>query len=71
MQITSLEKAFVPSVIKLGLLGKSILATINSYLQNYKGFVICDPILKSTSGFSFTEHSALKDLVFYYVFVNS
>ena len=68
MQITSLEKAFVPSVIKLGLLGKrSILITMHSYLKNYKGLVICDPVLQSTSGVSFTEPYALKKFIFPHV----
>ena len=68
MQITSLEKVFTPSVVKLGLLGKkSTLITINSYLQNYKGFVVCDPVLMSTSGVSFTEPCALEQLIFPYI----
>lgn len=68
MQIASLEKAFVPSVIKLGLLNKkSILIAISSYLRHYKGFVVCDPVLKSTSGFSFTKPCALKQYIFPYV----
>ncbi|MFW0081145.1 MAG: thiamine phosphate synthase [Coxiella endosymbiont of Haemaphysalis qinghaiensis] len=68
MQINSLEKAFAPSVVKLGLLGKkSTLITINSYLQNYKGFIVCDPVLKSTSGASFTKPFDLKRLIFPYI----
>lgn len=68
MQIASLEKAFLPSVIKLGLLNKkSILIAISSYLKHYKGFVVCDPVLKSTSGFSFTEPYPLKQCIFPYV----
>ncbi|QHG92484.1 thiamine phosphate synthase [Coxiella endosymbiont of Amblyomma sculptum] len=66
-QITSLEKAFFPSVIKLGLLGKESIFTMGSYLRGYTGFVVFDPVLRSTSGVVFTDPYNLKRFIFPYV----
>ncbi|AJC50474.1 thiamine phosphate synthase [Coxiella endosymbiont of Amblyomma americanum] len=66
-QIASLEKVFVPSVIKLGLLGRKAIFVVSSYLKKYKGFVVCDPILRSTSGVLFIEPHDLKNFIFPYV----
>lgn len=55
-QIEALTKTLPPMAIKLGLLGtQAAIAIIASYLQNYSGTVICDPVLNSTSGVFLNE----------------
>ncbi|ABS76856.1 thiamine phosphate synthase [Coxiella burnetii] len=50
-QIQALKETLPPTVIKLGLLGtKEIVTAVASYLKNYSGKVVCDPVLNSTSG---------------------
>ena len=67
-QIEALTKTLPPMVIKLGLLGtQATIAIIATYLQNYSGTVICDPVLHSTSG-DFLNQSevidALRKMIF-------
>lgn len=50
-QIEALTETLLPMVIKLGLLGtQATISIVATYLKNYSGTVICDPILNSTSG---------------------
>jgi hydroxymethylpyrimidine kinase/phosphomethylpyrimidine kinase/thiamine-phosphate diphosphorylase len=52
-QIAALEKDLPPKAIKLGMLGPvESLRTIASFLSRYRGYVVCDPVMVSTSGAS-------------------
>lgn len=50
-QIKSLKQDLLPSAIKIGMLGTSeTISTITPFLKKFNGFVILDPVLKSSSG---------------------
>lgn len=50
-QIDALASDLPASAIKLGLLASSdLVETVVDYLQNYRGFVVCDPVLQASSG---------------------
>ncbi len=53
-QCSALQQEFTPDSIKIGLLGSiKSHAPILSFLKNYSGFLVLDPILCSSSGTSF------------------
>lgn len=52
-QITALEKDLPPKAIKLGMLGSvEVMKSVTSFLKRYEGYVVCDPVMVSTSGTS-------------------
>lgn len=66
-QLAVLKDAFPPQSIKLGLIGDATnLPIIQDYLAEYTGQVICDPVLRASSGKNFPiEKTALVDLLKY------
>lgn len=55
-QINALDCDLPPRAIKLGMLASaSIVESVAKYLVEYRGFVVCDPVLVSTSGTSLLD----------------
>jgi hydroxymethylpyrimidine kinase/phosphomethylpyrimidine kinase/thiamine-phosphate diphosphorylase len=55
-QINALDCDLPPRAIKLGMLASAeIVASVAKYLADYRGFVVCDPVLASSSGASLLE----------------
>lgn len=62
-QINCLSQEKMPDAIKLGALGKSSSTkAILRFLKNYKGKVVFDPVLKSTSGHPLIDEKAYYDI---------
>lgn len=50
-QINALDSDLPADAIKLGMLANAeIVETVAKYLDDYKGFVVCDPVISATSG---------------------
>lgn len=50
-QLIALDEDLAAAAIKLGMLANAdTVSTVAEYLQGYNGFVVCDPVMKSTSG---------------------
>jgi hydroxymethylpyrimidine kinase/phosphomethylpyrimidine kinase/thiamine-phosphate diphosphorylase len=50
-QINALDSDLPADAIKLGMLANGeIVETVAKYLQDFKGFVVCDPVIQATSG---------------------
>lgn len=55
-QINALDCDLPPAAIKLGMLASaSIVESVAKYLAEYRGFVVCDPVLASSSGASLLD----------------
>lgn len=55
-QIKSLAKEFFPEVIKIGMLGQAeVISTLLSFLKDYEGKLIVDPVLASSTGQLFIQ----------------
>lgn len=50
-QINALDSDLQADVIKLGMLAdESVVSMVAKYLETYKGFVVCDPVMMSSTG---------------------
>ncbi len=55
-QINALDSDLPADVIKLGMLANAeIVETVVKYLQDYQGFVVCDPVLSASTGTSLLD----------------
>ena len=58
-QIEALDRDLAAQAIKLGMLANStIIRCIASYLKSYSGFVVCDPVLRSSNNHSLLDSDA-------------
>jgi len=58
-QINALDSDLPPRAIKLGMLAtEEIVASVAKYLAEYSGFVVCDPVLHSSTGASLLDGAA-------------
>ena len=58
-QINALDSDMPANAIKIGmLLNAEITETVGKYLNDYKGFVVCDPVVASGTGGSLLDKSA-------------
>jgi hydroxymethylpyrimidine kinase/phosphomethylpyrimidine kinase len=63
-QLDALESDLPPQAIKTGMLGSSTTCRILAgFLQTQNTFVVCDPVLKSTSGTALLDPEALDILI--------
>ncbi|MBD2857775.1 bifunctional hydroxymethylpyrimidine kinase/phosphomethylpyrimidine kinase [Spongiibacter sp. KMU-158] len=63
-QINALDSDMPADAIKLGMLGAAdIVEMVAKYLEDYSGFVVCDPVMVATSGGELLDDSALEILV--------
>lgn len=67
-QIEALKNDLFPKAIKLGMLGSvEVMKPIASFLKNYSGYIVCDPVTVSTSGTLLIENDAkeyfLKEII--------
>lgn len=59
-QINALDSDLNADAIKIGLLaGKPVVETVARYLENYPGFVVCDPVTVASSGDRLLSEDAL------------
>ncbi len=57
-QINALDSDLPADAIKLGMLANSeIVETVAKYLQDYTGFVVCDPVMQASSGGSLLDEA--------------
>jgi hydroxymethylpyrimidine kinase/phosphomethylpyrimidine kinase/thiamine-phosphate diphosphorylase len=55
-QINALDSDLPADAIKLGMLANAeIVETVAKYLEDFKGFVVCDPVIQATSGGSLMD----------------
>lgn len=60
-QINALDSDLMAKSIKLGMLADSATAeTVAKYLQDYPGFVVCDPVMVATSGGKLLDDAAVE-----------
>ena len=60
-QLQILFEDMPASVLKLGMLGNlEIITELSSFLKNFSGEVVCDPVLKATTGRSFLDEEGKK-----------
>lgn len=66
--IATLEDDLYPGAVKLGMMGREdLIREVGSFLDRYKGPVVCDPVMVSTSGARLLDEramGALQRLVF-------
>lgn len=63
-QIEVLRDNLIPMAVKLGALGnKATIAAIVPWLSQYKGWKVCDPVLKSSSGTALLDPEAIQLLL--------
>ena len=59
-QIDALDKDLPAQAIKLGMLANSaVIRCITNYLKTYSGFVVCDPVLRSSNNHSLLDSDAM------------
>ena len=62
-QINALDSDLNADAIKIGLLaGRPVVETVARYLENYPGFVVCDPVTVASSGDRLLSDDALSVL---------
>ncbi len=68
-QIETLRDDLPAKAIKLGMLShRQMLSQLSEFLRQYNGAVVCDPVMRSTSGRKlFTDKQSLLDFIFPYV----
>lgn len=60
-QIEALDRDLPAQAIKLGMLANAgIIGCIASYLKNYSGFVVCDPVMQSSNHHQLLDRDALQ-----------
>lgn len=63
-QISALLEDLPPQTIKLGMLGNSeTVGTVAKFLRNTKAQVVCDPVLRSSSGTNLLESNARRTML--------
>ncbi|MDF1692297.1 MAG: bifunctional hydroxymethylpyrimidine kinase/phosphomethylpyrimidine kinase [Zhongshania sp.] len=63
-QINALDSDLPADVIKLGMLAdESVVSMVAKYLETYTGFVVCDPVMVSTSGGELMETGVCECLI--------
>ncbi len=63
-QINALDSDLPANAIKTGMLGnEEVVEMVAKYLKTYEGFVVCDPVTKSTSGDSLITGDAANALL--------
>ena len=63
-QINALDSDLQADAIKLGMLGSTeVVEMVAKYLEDYRGFVVCDPVMVSTSGGELMEDGVSEVLV--------
>ncbi len=63
-QINALDSDLPADAIKLGMLGsEDVVAMVGKYLADYQGFVVCDPVMVSTSGGQLMEDGVSQLLI--------
>jgi len=59
-QIDALDRDLPAQAIKLGMLANSaVIRCITNYLKTYSGFVVCDPVLRSSNNHSLLDSDAM------------
>ncbi len=63
-QINALDSDLQAAAIKLGMLGdEGVVDMVAKYLADYRGFVVCDPVMVSTSGGQLMEDGVSEVLI--------
>lgn len=63
-QINALDSDLPADAIKLGMLANAdVISTVVKYLDDYDGFVVCDPVMRSSTGGSLLEGVASAAMV--------
>ena len=63
-QINALDSDLQAAAIKLGMLGgEDVVEMVAKYLADYRGFVVCDPVMVSTSGGQLMEDGVSEALI--------
>lgn len=63
-QLNALNEDLPASVIKIGMIGnRDLIEILADFLAEYRGIVVCDPVMVSTTGARLLEKNAEKDFI--------